>query len=493
MTKVQNLLKFYFFLLAFINITKLSQSYLYFKYPYAFTIKDRNIFVIHEEGVSICDPTFKRIIRYEITFEEEEKINSDDSLSKVTSVYENGYIICLINDYIYIFDEGGNFKYKSPSSIHSGSIYGEYYTLVNIGLSNNCIYYIVGFVYNQKLYFYGYKYDISYNTNNNYANLNAYNHRYNSSSYYIRNKGLSCQYVTQTTLGQCLLCVYLIYDDSNIKIAFDYFTVTTTSITPVSSSSYNQYLTYSNHDVSCFKTALSPDKTKVFVVTYNSDGIGTYTTFDVNNSILSSILYILAHYYKKVYHSLKLNYFSETNEYLMTGILTSNSREADGNYNNDLLLIEFFDAQFNNYNFDWKYERSCNMNSYSILYLEHKSSYYILSDIECNGINYPLQILIGTEPTELMESTTEIIHTTEFNKKIESTEIIYTTEKLETIPETEKIKTTSNVENNEFTEKKIITEKPAKITNKIYELTEFVENPENTIYNENKTFSNCPV
>ena len=151
MTKVQNLLKHYFFLLAFINITKLSQSFLYFKYPYAFTIKDRNIFVIHEEGVSICDQTFKRIIRYEITFEEEEKINSDDSLSKVTSVYENGYIICLINDYIYIFDEGGNFKYKSPSSIHSGSIYGKYYTLVNIGLIDNCIYYIVGFVYNCRL------------------------------------------------------------------------------------------------------------------------------------------------------------------------------------------------------------------------------------------------------------------------------------------------------------------------------------------------------
>ena len=119
-----------------------------------------------------------------------------------------------------------------------------------------------------------------------------------------------------------------------------------------------------------------------------------------------------------------------------------------------------------------------------------------------------MQILIGTEPTELMESTTEIIRTTEFNKniesteiirttefnkKIESTEIIHTTEKLQTIPETEKIKKTQIVENNELTEKIIITEEPTKITNKIYELTEFVENPENTIYNENKTFSNCSV
>ena len=62
------------------------------------------------------------------------------------------------------------------------------------------------------------------------------------------------------------------------------------------------------------------------------------------------------HYFKKVYHSLKVTYISETNEYLWTGLLTSNSRENDGYDNNDLLLIEFFDSQMINYNYGWKYE-----------------------------------------------------------------------------------------------------------------------------------------
>ena len=409
---------FYFFLfLLIINISKSSQAFLYFKYPYAFTIKDRNIFVIHQDGITICDPTLKRIIRNETIFESSEKISNDSSLSKVTTLYENGYIICLINDYIYIFDEEGNLKLKSSNTIHSGTVSGEYYTLVNIGLSSNFLYYVIGFVYDQKLYFYGYKYDINANTNSNYANLNAYNHRYSSSSsYYIRNKGLSCQYVTKTSLGQCLLCVYLIYYNSNTKIAFDYFTVTTSSIAQVNSSSYNQYLAYLNYDVSCFKTALSSDKTKVLVVTYNADGIGTYVTFNVNTAYtkLENIRYIPAHYNRKIYHTLKLNYFSETNEFLYTGLLTSNSRNNNGYDNNDLVLVEFFNSQFSNYDYAWKYERSsCEMNAYSILYLEHKSAYYIMSDIKCNGMNYPLQILTGVEPTEA-PTTQYIPPTTEY-------------------------------------------------------------------------------
>ena len=394
----KNLLKqFYcfFFSLLVINISISSQAFLSFKYPYSFAIKDRNIFVIHQDGVTICDPKLKTIIRKEIIFEDSEKINSDGSLSKVTSLYENGYIICLINDYIYIFDEEGNLKFKSSSSMHSGPIYGDYYTLVNIGLINNCLYYIIGFIYNQRLYFYGYKYDISSNTNSNFANLEGCNHQYSSSSFYIKNKGLSCQYVTKTSLGQRLLCVYLIYGTKS-KISFDYFEVTTSTITRVSSS-YSQYLAYSNYDVACFKTALSSDKTQVLVVTYNTDGIGTFTKFDVNQSYSElGSKYISNHYYKMFYHNLKVTYFPETNEYLMTGLLTSNTQ-------NDLFLVEFFDGQLSNNNYAYKYERSCEIKAYSILYLEHKSAYYIMSDIICNGVDYPLQILIGEEPTEIAE------------------------------------------------------------------------------------------
>ena len=441
-----------FIFLLLINIPQAFQTFLSFNYPYAFTIKDRNIFVIHQNGVTICDPTFKSIIREEITFQESEKIKSDASLSKVASLYENGYIICLINDYIYIFDEEGNFKYKSTSSIHMGSVYGEYYTLVNKGLIDNYLYYIIGFVYNSKLYFYCYKYSISANTNTNYANLNNYNHRYTDSySYSIKNKGLSCQYVIKSSVGQALLCIFLISDSSSYKLAFEYFEVTKTTITQVSNSYYNQYLSYSTYNVLCIKTSISLDKTKVLVSTYNFNEIGTFFSFDVNYYYSSSsefvFKYIIKHYFKKVYHSLKFTYFSETNEFLMTGILTDNDRDGDGYSENDLVLAEFFDSEHNNYNYAWKYERSCDIKAYSIVYLQHKSAYYIISDIDCSGTKYPIQILMGVEPTtELVDVTTQYIENIQTTQYIEN---IPTTQYIENIPTTniENIPTTQNIEN----------------------------------------------
>ena len=47
-------------LLIFIFISLINSScpYLIFNYPYAFKLNNRNIFVIHELGITICDETF---------------------------------------------------------------------------------------------------------------------------------------------------------------------------------------------------------------------------------------------------------------------------------------------------------------------------------------------------------------------------------------------------------------------------------------------------
>ena len=47
-------------------------------------------------------------------------------------------------------------------------------------------------------------------------------------------------------------------------------------------------------------------------------------------------------------------HFSETNEFLFTGLLTANSRNNNGIDNNDLVLVEFFNNQFSNYDYAWK-------------------------------------------------------------------------------------------------------------------------------------------
>ena len=107
----------FFNLIILISLINSSYSYLSFRYPYAIKLNNKNIFVIHELGVTICDKTFTESIDRVITFSESEQINTDAALSKVTSVITSSYVICLINNKIYIFNEEGYFLKKSDFKI----------------------------------------------------------------------------------------------------------------------------------------------------------------------------------------------------------------------------------------------------------------------------------------------------------------------------------------------------------------------------------------
>ena len=127
-----------FSIIILITLLNSSCSYLAFKYPYAIKLNNKNIFVIHELGITICDETFTESIDRVVTFSESEQINSDTALSKVTSVITSDYVLCLINDKIYIFNEEGYFLKKSDFSITSYNI--EFYSLAFVGYDSDDIF-----------------------------------------------------------------------------------------------------------------------------------------------------------------------------------------------------------------------------------------------------------------------------------------------------------------------------------------------------------------
>ena len=96
-----------FTLIILITLINSSYSYLTFNFPYAFKLNNKNILVIHELGITLCDKTFTESIDRVLTFSNSEKINTNEALSKVASVIAGNYVICLINDRIYIFNEEG--------------------------------------------------------------------------------------------------------------------------------------------------------------------------------------------------------------------------------------------------------------------------------------------------------------------------------------------------------------------------------------------------
>ena len=116
-----------------------------------------------------------------------DEILTIDSLSRITIAvsYENGYIFSIINDKIYIFDSYGNLNNPRENSILSDKD-PSYYTLALMKIENESYYYIIGFLYENSLYFLYYKFDIQNNENNE-IKSNIF-----TKSNIIKN-GLSCQ------------------------------------------------------------------------------------------------------------------------------------------------------------------------------------------------------------------------------------------------------------------------------------------------------------
>ena len=90
-------------LLSILSLFPLIQA-LYFKYPTAFTLEDKKIFVIHSLGIDICDSLYKTSTNI-IEFQEE--ISESDLYKISISKFFSGEFIILIVDTIYIFDGYG--------------------------------------------------------------------------------------------------------------------------------------------------------------------------------------------------------------------------------------------------------------------------------------------------------------------------------------------------------------------------------------------------
>ena len=128
-TKISS--KFYSFLLLVLSISfkiiNSEKSNIYLDFPSGIMLSNDNIFVIHQNGVSIYDSTFSKLISDEVIFNDTEKIIYEYYLSKITiEQFENGYIITIINDYIYIFDYKGTFIFKSTGTVDEHA-FGYYY------------------------------------------------------------------------------------------------------------------------------------------------------------------------------------------------------------------------------------------------------------------------------------------------------------------------------------------------------------------------------
>ena len=119
-------------------------SKLSFTYPYAITLSNGNIFIVHKFGIDIYDPLLSKLIKKILIFSDEEQIETENDLSKLILKYEKGFIISIIKDKIYIFSNDGDFLYRSNNKITEDKNI-EYYTLVSLAIREEKYFFLIGF------------------------------------------------------------------------------------------------------------------------------------------------------------------------------------------------------------------------------------------------------------------------------------------------------------------------------------------------------------
>jgi len=193
---IHKIIKFKISLIILLQIFYKINSETYFDYPHSIILTNENIFLIQKTGIDIYDKYFNKLNQI-IEFSGEEEI-SEENFAKIAIKYNEKYILSIINDKLFIFNNEGNLLYKEKINGNQ-KIYS--YSLTFIYSTNDACYYVIGyFDENSYLNLYVYGYD----KKKNYTLLfDSYNNQFN-----YKPKLLSCEYSRYISIRNFLVCFF---------------------------------------------------------------------------------------------------------------------------------------------------------------------------------------------------------------------------------------------------------------------------------------------
>ena len=440
----------FFFLNILCIILSQIISQISFIYPHSTILSDGNILIIHKYGITICNQNNTQIIRNIIVFIGDE-ILEEESLSRITLKSEFGYILSIINDKIYIFDETGVLLKGKITFLDENENPG-YYTLVPMKIDNNFYEYVIGFVNNNLLYFYYYQFNIADFDNTLIYYVKEMKHIYDilqsiKEYYYIENNALSCEYMLHDTKGEFLVCFFIILISSNYHMTIEHFEVKNEKI-EISQTIESYHFIIENSLI--IKSGINKDHTKSLICFHIFDGYSKCIIYHININYLSADFKYYSYEHIKCrnkYYGYKVDYYIDKKEedYFIFSCINENGT----------IMSAFFDGILGDecgYDEDFKYNDCESIYGYTILYIKNLNDYYVLSDVTCNNIDHPFEILNPTdEETDLETKEVEIIDTTQNseNENIKSSEITQITENIDNY-ETDENKKTENIESSEI-------------------------------------------
>ena len=377
--------KQFIFIILFITfISKISP--LYFAYPNAITLKNGNIFIVHQDGITICDDNLKEIIK-NVTIFSSQKLNNEEDLCKVSiDQFDDGYIFCFVFNKIYIIDNDGELEFNE-TLISNNDIYS---TLALEKVDNKTYYYLIGYISQSAMNLFYYIYDSSSRANQIYMQLLNFKRE----SYTIKNEGLTCQFLFMSNQNIVVCFYYTNLAGTNNYLGISYFTINNNT------KSLNKYENFDKEirkPITFIKSVVSSDHSKIFIGSYHTTDIITSLIYYFYKSvdIYSYYSYSGICNYNK-YSSIKLTYSEEKDEFGFS-CMTKEGKS---------IMVSTFDKETENSILYQRYINfTCdNFNQYSLLYLKAKKNYIILSDLICEQ-NYSsyIKLLIDINEEEREE------------------------------------------------------------------------------------------
>ena len=207
-----------------------------FDYPYSINLENDNILLIQKTGIDIYNKSLNKLHNI-IEFARDEEI-SEEKFSKIAIKCNNEYILSIINDKMFIFNNKGNLLYKSEEKINNNQIIYSY-SLTLLNITNNIFDYMLGYFDEiNKLNLYLYRYD---NYNKSIILLSSFKEfmlycdpefidfginmgfgAFMYDNYSDNPKLLSCEYMYNSNLYKYRIVCFYNYNNESIGTSFFY-------------------------------------------------------------------------------------------------------------------------------------------------------------------------------------------------------------------------------------------------------------------------------
>ena len=245
--------------------------------------------IIHKLGIDIVDKDYNQYIRNEIIFSNEEQISLADKMKNVIiKKFEDGYLICLINDKTYIFDNLGNFLSKKENI--NLSLTAKYYSL---NIKDN-YHFFIGIISDDKFYLYYYLYKSATKETLYLKGMegiqiveSSWVFGIGTTYYSFQDIGINyCHMMTDGEKGETLACILMLYYEREYYWHIKFFNINDNNQI-IEDPNYTSIQEKVLYNLLYFKAEVNSDKNILFICSYLTLSGDLCLFFDLKKKILN--------------------------------------------------------------------------------------------------------------------------------------------------------------------------------------------------------------